>query len=276
MISVRRFIPTALAIAVIFAGLGLAAEIRRELGGDYDPPLFFGELFGEPLEDYEGVAVVAHNSGNARAYVQLAQNAGVPIIEMDIRTIDNQLYAAHSPPARFVGRYLTNSVPLANAWAGTAEAPAVALDLKDSSDTFLRRLFVFLEQHQREDQRLLISSRSEYALTRAREALPGATLLLSVSTWGQLDLAQTDPQLISLIDGVTVRKSLLAEEEEVRLLKEQGLLVYAWVVNDLDTLNRLVAWGVDAVVTDNLAIIALLAPDIEDDLEAAEEEADSA
>ena len=37
--------------------------------------------------------------------------------------------------------------------------------------------------------------------------------------------------------------------------KDRGLLVFAWTVDDVAQLNDLVALGIDAVTTDNLAIL---------------------
>lgn len=265
MRTIRGFVITATVLAVVFVMLGMVANVLRELGGDEDPHLYYRNLDGDLLTDYRGVAVVAHNSGNVNATLHSAQGAGAPIVEIDVRTIDNQLYAAHSAPAPIVGRYLTQSVPLATAWGSSSDSPAVILDLKDSSDTFLKRLFTFIEANH-DDRRLIISSRSSYALTAARDALPDATLLYSVSTQAQLDRAMTDSQLISVIDGVTVRAGLLTSADDVAVLKDNGLLVYVWVVNNLDDLNRFVEWGVDAVTTDNLAIVGLLAPNVAPDL----------
>ncbi len=47
-------------------------------------------------------------------------------------------------------------------------------------------------------------------------------------------------------------------EETGRWLESTGLLVLAWTVNDLARLNELVQLGVDAITTDNLAIMELL------------------
>ncbi|HUF53915.1 MAG TPA: glycerophosphodiester phosphodiesterase [Dehalococcoidia bacterium] len=272
MNRVRSFALTAASVALLFIALGVLANLRSELGGDYESQLFYGRLYGDLLDDYRGIAVVAHNSGNRRTSINTAQTAGIPIIEIDVRTVNNRLYAAHSAPAPIVGHYFTQSVPLSVAWAQADDAPAIKLDLKDSSDTFLNELFSFLESRLSEEHGLIISSRSEYALARAREVLPQATLLLSVASWGRVDLVQTDPAISDTIDGITVSTTLLEEEEDVRLLKENGLLVYVWVVNHLGDLNRLVQWGVDGVTTDNLAIIELLAPDLVEDIEQAEQD----
>jgi glycerophosphoryl diester phosphodiesterase len=66
-----------------------------------------------------------------------------------------------------------------------------------------------------------------------------------------------EPEVREQINGVSIRDALLLEET-MDWLKFQDLSVYAWVVNDLERLNELVEWGVDGIVTDNLAILELL------------------
>jgi glycerophosphoryl diester phosphodiesterase len=56
---------------------------------------------------------------------------------------------------------------------------------------------------------------------------------------------------------VSIRETLL-DEETVDWLKEQELLILAWVVDDGFRMNELVEMGVDAITTDNLAIMELL------------------
>ena len=68
---------------------------------------------------------------------------------------------------------------------------------------------------------------------------------------------QADPTLVALVDGVTIRQDLL-DEPTVDWLNERGLTALAWTVNDLTRVNELVRLGVDAITTDNLAIMELL------------------
>jgi glycerophosphoryl diester phosphodiesterase len=68
---------------------------------------------------------------------------------------------------------------------------------------------------------------------------------------------RSNPDRLSLIDGVTIRHTLL-DEDAARWLREQHLIVLAWTVNDLPRTNELVRYGVDAITTDNLAIMELL------------------
>lgn len=44
---------------------------------------------------------------------------------------------------------------------------------------------------------------------------------------------QADAQLVALIDGVTIRETLV-DEETIRWLDERGLHVLVWTANDLD------------------------------------------
>jgi glycerophosphoryl diester phosphodiesterase len=55
--------------------------------------------------------------------------------------------------------------------------------------------------------------------------------------------------------GVAVRHRLLGGPAEVAALREHASSVTAWTVDDLDRARELTAWGVDAVVSNHLAIL---------------------
>lgn len=263
----RRFIlrlTVIVSATAVLAAIVFLAELREELAADRETQLFYGELFGDFLDDYEGIAVVAHNAGNTLDMSAEAQAAGAPIVEIDVRSYRGTLYAAHSSPAPFVGQLTHRPISLAAAWSAASDAEGVKLDLKDSSRSLLFTLFAFLEARHDPDRTLIISSRSPSVLESVRENAPSAVRFLSIATATALAQLRDNEELMTAIDGVSVRLGSLTEED-VDWLKEQGLLVYTWVVNDLLDLNTLASWGVDGVTTDNLAIIELLSPPPDDD-----------
>jgi hypothetical protein len=95
------------------------------------------------------------------------------------------------------------------------------------------------------------------ALRKFREDAPWVIRLLSVPNEQTLEKLQSSPGMVADIDGVSIRQSIL-DEEAATWLKEQRLLILAWVVNDAHRLNELVRLGIDAAVSDNLAMIELL------------------
>jgi glycerophosphoryl diester phosphodiesterase len=112
----------------------------------------------------------------------------------------------------------------------------------------------FLRTHRKPD--VLIGTGSVRALRTLRDETPWAIRLLSVGNAGQLEQLKRNRQVLDLIDGVTIRHTLVAPA--AGWLEEQGLIVLAWTVNSVRLLNELVRMGVDAVTTDNLAILELL------------------
>jgi glycerophosphoryl diester phosphodiesterase len=140
-------------------------------------------------------------------------------------------------------------------WAETGNTPIV-IDLKEPSAGYRGILLDFLEAKAGERE-VTVTSRSSRTLQEFQRRLPSATRLLSVGSKSGLAVLGREPELREMIDGVSIRDGLL-EEETMDWLKATDLAVYAWVVNDFERLNQLVEWGVNGIVTDNLAILELL------------------
>jgi hypothetical protein len=205
---------------------------------------------------YGAVFGVAHNSGGSIEAVLEALISGADIIEVDVAEIDGVLYSAHSPPLPFVGQRWFRGPSLARVWAASLGAEAISLDLKESSGTFIRVLIDFLDNRSPYRQ-VIISSREVSVLRALRPHVPEAILLLSVPDVRTLDRLRLDEPALRVIDGVTIRHTVL-DADNVAWLTAQDLLVFAWTVNDLARVNELIGYGVDAITTDNLGIQALL------------------
>lgn len=238
-----------LVIFVVFDG-----EVERYTAGKM-PAQFYEQLIGDELDDYQGVFGVAHNSGDSISATREAVEHGADIIEIDVITTRGRLFAGHDRPLPLVGGQLFRGPSLARAWTAAAEADAIKLDLKVSSQGFVDRVVRFLEARPGPD--VVVSSDDAATLAAFRDRVPDAVRLLRVTAASDIERLRTDAALLALIDGVTVRHTLL-DDETLAWFEEQRLLVFAWTVNDLERLNHLVAGGVDAVTTDNLAILQLL------------------
>ena len=92
---------------------------------------------------------------------------------------------------------------------------------------------------------------------RLKPAVAKKPLLLSVPDMGALEALEGSTGLRLIVDGVTIRESLL-DATTMIWLKERDLMVVAWTVNDIERVNQLVYLGVDGITTDNLAILTLL------------------
>jgi glycerophosphoryl diester phosphodiesterase len=200
-----------------------------------------------------GMLTIAHNAGDRTATTEVALAFGADVIEVDVVAIGNELYAAHDQPNQRIGSVTFRGPTLAEIWNVVDGTSQIEFDLKDTSPRFLSTLISFLEDRGN-GEGVIVSSRSFTALSTIHERLPEVTLIYSVGDRATLVALQSNSDLIGLIDGVSIRASLL-DSETVDWLKEHDLLVLAWTVNDFASVDALLELGVDGVATDNLAII---------------------
>lgn len=251
VVSVVVIAIAVLALAILITFDHEAAEYTS--GGE--PVQFRRELDVDLLDDYRGVFGVAHNSGNLVSTAKEAIEHGADGIEIDVISVGGKLRAAHRSPVPILGSRFFRGPTLAEVWDAAAAADVIKLDLKKSSPGFLEMLFAFLRE--RSDHEVVISTRDPEALRAIAERAPEVVRLLSIPDVQGFERLQQDDGLVTLIDGVTIRHSVL-NEEMVAWLRGRGLIIFAWTVNDLERVNQLIAWGVNAVNTDNLAIMELL------------------
>jgi glycerophosphoryl diester phosphodiesterase len=218
-----------------------------------EPGQFYAVLDGAPVFGSRAVLGVAHNAGDSGPATALAILHGADIVEIDVVSYEGRLYAAHNPPPGWMPASAYKGPTLELAWKRSEGAKFVQFDLKETSDSTIRRVLHFLETHQ-DDRRVMISTRDVAALAAIKEQMPDIITMLSIGDFSALDRVLENPDLLDAINGVTIRASLL-DEETVTWFQENGLLVIAWTVNDLKTTNRMLGFGVDGVTTDNLAVL---------------------
>jgi hypothetical protein len=263
-VSLVRILFTLVA-AILLAALVFDAVPQMSGGGR--PILFNMGLRGEVLEDYQGVVGIAHNSGNRITTTHRALNYGADIVEIDVVSVKGRLHAGHSSPAPIIGSSVFVGPTLSQAWNAAGDATAVKLDLKSSSGAFIRKLAEFLEER-RDNRTVIVVSRDASSLRFIREQVPHVRVMLSLPTRSRLDSLLADPRLMSALDGVSVQRGLL-NEETVAHLHQNRLTVFVWTVNDLATVNAMVAAGVDGIITDNLAILDLLSSEEQQEIRVA-------
>jgi len=246
---------------IVVCGTVLAVLVFDEERGEQwtsglRPVQFFRDLEADLLEDYSDVFSVAHNSGDSVDTTLAAIGSGADVIEVDVVSLNGRLYAAHDSPVSWFGGSLFRGPPLEHVWIASAAAPVIKLDLKENSPAFTELLLDFVTA--RQGQRTVVVVSGDPALLRrfAFDA-PSVLRFLSVSGTASYDRFTREPELAALLDGVSIRHELLTDERAA-WLEEHELLTVAWTVNDLDRVNELVPLGVDAITTDNLAIVALL------------------
>jgi hypothetical protein len=252
-----RVLAGVLIVASLLALVGFAVFPRgaAQYTAGLPPRQFYRTLDRNLLDDYAGVLGVAHNSGDSISSAREALAYGADVVEIDVVSVGSTLYAGHDSPLPFVGKRLFRGPKLEEIWREASRAEAVKLDLKESSGPYLDLLYEFLRPRRR--NHVVIATGKVSTLESFRDQAPLATRLLSIgNNWGFEDL-RDDEELQELVDGVSIRHDLL-DPERMAWLEGQDLIVLAWTVNDSERLNELVEGGVDAVVTDNLAIMELL------------------
>ena len=98
-------------------------------------------------------------------------------------------------------------------------------------------------------------------LTGITSEHPEIEPILSIGSASAMSAAIVDPHALSSLTGVSVRASLL-DDATVTFFQSMGLRVLAWTVDDAAGLGRMLDLGVDAVVTNNLAIVYALSGSI--------------
>lgn len=244
----------AVSVAALVFLVAFSDHAERYLSG-VQPYQFIGELDADLLDDYGQVFGVAHNSGDSVAATRKAMRNGADIIEIDVISIGSALYAGHDRPVPFIGSHVFRGPRLDAVWAVAGDAEVIKLDLKQTSPAYVDRVIGFLRAQ--EDRPLIVSSRSVDVLARFAAEYPEAIRLLSIKTDPALTALREDERGLDIIDGVSIRHDLL-NRDAASWFEERGYLVLAWTVNDLGRVNELVELGVDAITTENLAILQLL------------------
>jgi glycerophosphoryl diester phosphodiesterase len=103
---------------------------------------------------------------------------------------------------------------------------------------------------------VVVPGGSEHSRARLRHLDPNIPLSLSLDVeWDD----RITPEFIARIDtdAVTWHHRLITPERVARL-HDRGLFVYTWTVDDLDTMRRMIAAGVDGIITNRPSLFAQL------------------
>jgi hypothetical protein len=220
------------------------------------PAQFLGITEEDILASHTEMFGVGHNSGDTITTTINALVHGADVVEIDVVMSEGQLYAGHNVPNRIFGQTSFRGSLLRDAWVVASAAGAVQLDLKSSAPDYVNLVRTFLASRQRFPA-LVLSSPDPAVLRDLSEHAPQAVLLLSVSSKTRFEALQGDTATIDLIDGVSIREDLVTEES-VGWLHETDLQIWAWTVNRPVRAAELAALGIDALTTDNLAILDAL------------------
>jgi hypothetical protein len=256
-------IASAVGIAVSLTVFGVFVFNPRkaeELTSGLRPTLFHSELPTDLIDPnfepvYEQILGVAHNSGDSVSATLSALASGADAIELDVVSMNGQLYSSHASPLPFIGSGVFRGPSLETIWAAAAQTDIIKFDLKETSPQFRSLVRAFLLTHRREHQ-VVVASHDPATLRYFADQMPEIIRLYSVGGNGEFSRLQDDPDLAAMINGVSIRHTLV-DEETAAWLNEHELLIVTWTVNTLERANDLIDLGADAITTDNLALLAL-------------------
>lgn len=210
---------------------------------------------------------ILHRAGNFRELVAFLAHPAVDAIEADLWARSGRLLAHHPMAVPVLPLLIDRSgiyrepadwVQLADLLAETSGAGALVIDLKsrlaDPAPDLAHALLPL------PDRSHLIATCESWAVAeRLRAWLPDLSVAYSVRSERQLRryvagrLAGTIARI-----PITVRHTLLHRPEEVRLLRAHAGFVGAWTVDDVRRARALAAWGVDAITSNDLAVLEAL------------------
>ena len=213
--------------------------------------------------------VVAHRGASAYApentfaAFDLALAQGADVLELDVRSAaDGHLVLVHDPTLERIAGDLRAVAGLSRAALATLDQPVrpeafddfldryaskarLLIDLKDPSPEWEECVVDAVVRH-RLEERAVVQSFDLPALQRLHAAAPWLALAplvpSEVAPRAVLDAARGFAQ------GIGIRHDVL-DAALVRDAQEAGLGVRAWTVDDPGTMHRVLALGVDAIVT---------------------------
>lgn len=217
--------------------------------------------------DAAGVLAIAHRAGNSLQGLRAANRLRVDVIECDVHDHRGRLEVRHlktAGPLPFLWdrwELRSRSAPrlgLAELLAAEDRGGLLMLDLKTRSGPAVQSVVREL-QALRDDRPVLVCGR-HWRSVDVTATLPHVRPVLSARTRRELSrlsarLAMGDSLRVPY--GVSVHRSLL-DAPVVSRLHRHVEVVMTWPVNDIASLDALVAAGVNGIISDEPAVLAHL------------------
>lgn len=205
--------------------------------------------------------LIAHRAGNDLARLREAEDCGVKLVEADVRLWRNRLEVRHLKtigPIPILWDRWELANPLRPRLTLGALLRAIGpdteplLDLKGADPRLATLVLTELDAR----RRVSVCARS-WQLLEPFRSRPDVRVVYSVGTPRELR------RLLSRfrdreIEGISIHERLL-DATTVAELRRCSELVMSWPVNTLQRARELVALGVDGLISDDLALDAMLA-----------------
>lgn len=215
-----------------------------------------------------GVTRILHAAGNFRETLPLAALPDVDAIEADIWMRAGDVFVNHARPlgplpytlgSHGIRRLDRDRVNVADLLEAVESCAQLVLDLRswvgDPAPDIMRALHPVADR-----SHLIVSCESWAIADRLRVWMPDVRVAYSIRSEGQLRRYVQGRIGGGLVEtAVMVRHSLLRSAAEVESLQRWAGTVGAWTVDDVARAHQLVAWGVQSITSNELAVLTALA-----------------
>ncbi len=229
---------------------------------------------------------IAHAYGNRRDKIEAAASAQIDFMEADLWYRAGQVWVRHErrlgclpllydrwPPGvdsvgpwaltvlpRHYVRLDINPLRLTELLERTQGRCGLLLDLKgsyggDGARAYAQTLARILAQAQRQEQVIVCGQIA--VLDEVREAAPHLDVRYSIEKQRHWQAFLQRLEADRPVRGVCMAREFLSDEI-VELLKERGLQVFCWTVDDAAEARRLLALGVDGIISNNIPLLERL------------------
>jgi len=229
---------------------------------------------------------IAHAYGNRRASIVEALTAGVDYIEADVWYRAGELWVRHErrlgaipllydrrpvgvkrigpwalPLApRYYLRLDIRPLTLAEVLERTNGRCRVLVDVKgrysrNDAEAYARRLRQLAAD---DDADLAVCGQNWTVLDEIQEQAPHFEVRYSVEHPEQWQALLRRLEAGQAVHGICIEHRFL-DAEKIRLLRDKGISVYCWTVDDRAEARRLLAKGVDGIISNDLSLLASLA-----------------
>ena len=211
-----------------------------------------------------GFYAIAHRAGNNLHHLEQALAAGVDAIECDFWHDRGRLTLRHERklPAlpvwydKWYIRFRLGHLHLPELLRQINFRTELFLDIKSATPRAADSVLALYNDNASMMPRTLVSSREWKLLDQLAAAGTEMRMYYSIGRRSAIESllrrsAGARPA------GVSIRHTLLSPDV-IRKLQGEGLEVFAWTVNTRHRAEELLAWGVDAIISDDVALVATL------------------
>ena len=207
---------------------------------------------------------IAHRAGNSLAGLHAANTLGVDVIECDVHEFRGRLEVRHLKTAGPLP-FLWDRWELASAYAprlglhelleADSHGTTFMLDIKGRRASAARSVAKFL--HERGHHRPVLVCGRWWPSVETVAALPFVQAVLSARNRNELARLRRRLEEDPAVHGVSVHKSLLNADVVAELHRNVDV-VMTWPINDLGTLDEMLAISVSGIISDDLDVLAEL------------------